>query len=401
MNKLIFQVLKKDKCSNARLGVLTTLHGIVKTPAYVIVATRGEIKTLKPSDIKKTKTQIVISNTYHLWPEAIKIKNLEKQSFITERLLEIKLPTMTDSGGFQVFSLAFGRHDKAGKIFPQTTETQKKTEKAKRRNIRITDKGVYFKSGNKWRFLGPELSIKIQEKLGADIIFAFDECTSFFDDFKYNRKAMERTHKWALTSLKVKIKNEKLRKRGKQQMLFGIVQGGRYKQLRVQSAKFIGSLPFDGFGIGGSFGKEEMAEMLRWIIPNLPEEKPRHLLGIGRIEDIFRAVENGVDLFDCVIPTREARHGRIWTAKNHYYIRKLKFSKDKEPLEKGCKCPACKTTTRAEIHKLFKNPKKLTRGQRLTTIHNVYFFNDFVEKIRDSIARGKFIEFKNKILNNL
>lgn len=330
---------------------------------------------------------------------------------------------MTDSGGFQVFSLAFGRHDKAGKIFSNTAEAQKeigKTEKTKRENVRITDKGVYFKSGNKWRFLGPELSIKIQEKLGADIIFALDECTSFFDNFKYNKKAMERTHGWAIRCLKAKSKLQ----RANSQQLFGIVQGGRYKSLRVKSAKFIGSLPFDpalnkdmrrwpqrnksllsagfdGFGIGGSFGKKEMVQMLKWVIPHLPEEKPRHLLGVGRIEDIFQAIENGVDLFDCVIPTREARHGRIWTAKRYYDIRKSQFSEDKKPLERGCKCYTCKTTTRAKIYKLFKKPQKLEQGQRWATIHNVYFFNNLVDKIRNSIEKSLFRQFKKRYLKNL
>ena len=326
--KWMFKIIKKDKNTEVRLGVLTTPHGVVKTPAYVIVATYGQIKCLKPSDIKKTKTQIVIANTYHLWPEATKIKNeklkmknLGRESFILDRL-GTKLPTMTDSGGFQVFSLASGRHNKAGKIFPRgTAETQKKTENIEkemgRKNVRVTNRGVYFKNNNKWddlrcrpiwQFLGPELSMKIQQKLDADIIFAFDECTSFFDDFKYNKKAMERTHRWAMQCLKTKANSPK-----PGQSLFGIVQGGKFKSLRIKSAKFIGSLPFDGFGIGGSFGKEEMVKMLKWVIPHLPEEKPRHLLGVGRIEDIFRAVENGIDLFDCVIPTREARHGRIWT----------------------------------------------------------------------------------------
>lgn len=412
----MFKIIQKDKNSKARLGVLTTPHGRVLTPTYVIVATRGEIKCLKPSDIKKTKTQIVIANTYHLWGKVpnhkLQTPNSKSKTFLIKKL-GLKLPTMTDSGGFQVFSLAFGKHDKAGKIFPQgtpetnhkNTEGDEKSEKTKRKNVRITDKGVYFKIDNppslklqraQWRFLGPELSIKLQEKLGADIIFAFDECTSFFDDFKYNKKAMERTHKWALGCLETKAKSLK-----PEQLLFGIVQGGRYKSLRVQSAKFIGSLPFDGFGIGGSFGKEEMAKMLKWVVPHLPEEKPRHLLGVGRIEDIFLAVENGVDLFDCVIPTREARHGRIWTQNGHYDIRRSKYSKDKNPLENGCKCHTCKTISRTKLYSFFKNPTTLANAQRWATIHNVYFFNDLVEKIRTSIGKGRFSEFKKKFLKKL
>lgn len=386
----MFTILKKDEKTSARLGVLSTPHGQIRTPAYVIVATHAQIKCLKPSDIKKTKTQVVISNTYHLWDQALKIENSKLK---IHGILGTKIPMMTDSGGFQVFSLAFDRHDKAGKIFPRgTAETQKKIEK---RNIKITDKGVYFLVNGKEKFLNAETSMKIQRKIGADIIFAFDECTSFFDGFKYNKKAMERTHSWAQASLKCKVKSEKLN--GKRQLLFGIVQGGRYKSLRVKSAKFIGSLPFDGFGIGGSFGKEEMSKMLKWIIPYLPEEKPRHLLGIGRIEDVFRAVESGVDLFDCVIPTREARHGRIWTAKGHYDIRKTKYADKKSGFESECRCPACKKgITQAKLHKLFKDiqPVRQAQGRRWATIHNVWFFNTLLEKIRKSIAQNRFREFK-------
>lgn len=250
---------------------------------------------------------------------------------------------------------------------------------------------------DKKRFLGPELSMQIQEKLGADIIFAFDECTSPLHDLKYNKAALERTHRWAKISLKLKARSEKLN--GKQQMLFGIIQGGIYKSLRIQSAKFIGALPFDGFGIGGSFGEKEMVQTLKTIIPYLPEEKPRHLLGIGRIEDVFNAVENGVDLFDCVIPTREARHGRIWTNKGHYDIRKSRYAADKLPLEHGCECWTCKRKSRAQIHGLFKT--KHPDAGRFATIHNVWFFNNLLERIRTSIRQGNFLKFKQKFLSRL
>src|SRR3989344_472055 len=246
----MFRIIHKDSRTRARLGVLSTPHGTIQTPSYVIVATHAEVKCLKPSDIKKTKTQIVICNTYHLWDSALASRGGASRISFVHKRLGANIPIMTDSGGFQVFSLGFGQENRIGKILNPEDNRLAKSIIHRGRNVKITEKGVCFMINGEKRFLGPELSIKIQEKLGADIIFAFDECTSFFDDFKYNRKAMERTHKWALTSLKVKIKNEKLRKRGKQQMLFGIVQGGRYKQLRVQSAKFIGSLPFDGFGIG-------------------------------------------------------------------------------------------------------------------------------------------------------
>ena len=399
----MFRILAKDSHTNARLGILSTPHGKIETPSYVIVATHAQIKCLKPSDIKKTKTQVVICNTYHLWDKVLKAKKLKADdygSFVLNKL-RTKLPTMTDSGGFQVFSLGFGMENKVGKILKPVDNRLRKSI-IHRKNIRITEKGVYFKLDGKSKFLGPELSIKIQEKLGADIIFAFDECTSPLDDFDYNKKALERTHAWALKCLKANSKLETLNsKRIKKQLLFGIVQGGRFKSLRVKSAKYIASLPFDGIGIGGSFGKNEMIETLKWVIPCLPEEKPRHLLGIGKIEDVFNAVEQGIDLFDCVIPTREARHGRIYTKAGHFDI--WKYQSEDIPLEKGCKCPACRSgITRKKLHGLFKGAEQeKQKAQRWATLHNIWFFNTLLENIRRSIRKNGFKIFKTKFLNRL
>ena len=384
----MFKITHKDTETKARVGILQTPHGRIETPSYVMVATHAKIKALKSTDIKKTKTQIVISNTYHLWEKALKrgAKN------VVHKTLGVKIPAMTDSGGFQVFSLGFGMENKVGKIL---SGKEKKIKEIKRKNIKITKDGVYFTIDGKKKFLGPELSMKIQEKLGADIIFVFDECTSPLDGFEYNKNALIKTHRWAEECLEIKKKNKKM----DIQKLFGIVQGGKYKSLRVKSAKHIGSLPFDGFGIGGSFGKDEMAKTLEWVMPHLPEDKPKHLLGIGKIEDIFSAIENGVDTFDCVIPSREGRHGRIWTRTGHYDIRKSVYEKSKKRLESKCECPACKTTTQSKLRKLFKenNPE----SQRLATIHNIWFFNNLVEDIRKSIKRGKFSEFKKKVLGGL
>lgn len=323
------------------------------------------------------------------------------------------MPTMTDSGGFQVFSLGFGKENKVGKILSDKTE---KIKTLKRKNIKITGKGVFFNIDgpsaklrtSKQKFLGPELSMQLQQKIGADIIFAFDECTSPLDSYDYNKKALERTHRWAKKCLAQIAKSKGPTCAGRQspkQMLFGIVQGGRFKNLRLQSAKFIGSLPFDGFGIGGSFGKDEMIKTLKIVIPRLPEEKPRHLLGIGRIKDVFEAVENGVDLFDCVIPTREARHGRIYAKQGHYDISNK--NNRNVPLEKGCKCPACAggiaslpKITRTELYKLFKQTDK-SSAYRYATIHNVWFFNNLMKNIRAAINGGSFKTFKKKFLSGI
>ncbi|MDP3792536.1 MAG: tRNA guanosine(34) transglycosylase Tgt [bacterium] len=415
-----FNILKKDKNSKARLGLLKTAHGTIQTPSYVMVGTYGQIRHLSARDIKKTKTQLIIANTFHLWDETLPWAPSQacdgahgKKTFLT-RKLGLNIPTMTDSGGFQVLSLAFNNKYKIGKFIPLEVAPPRskglatksrarlltgfisddaKTDKDYRRSkIKITEKGVHFKHAGKWKFLSPKLSMKIQEKIGADIIFAFDHITSPLDSYTYNKKALELTNKWAKICLKHKSQG---------QALFGIVQGGLFKDLRIKSAKSIGAMSFDGFGIGGSYTKKQIAKVLKWVIPHLPEEKPRHLLGVGKIQDVFEAVENGVDTFDCVIPTREARHGRLYTKKGTIDIRRGYFSKDKNVIEKECKCPTCsKKISKSKIRALLKNPirEQNAKGQRYCLMHNMWFFNNLLEDIRDSIAKGKFKEFKKKFL---
>ena len=416
-----FIITHKDSKTKARLGVLNTPHGKILTPSYVFVGTYGKFRHLTPKDIKKTKTQLVIANTFHLWQKALnskheirnksKIKNSNNKTLLMEGFG--KMPTMTDSGGFQILSLAFGDKNRIGKFITGDTPVDNRLAKSvihRRKNIKITEKGVYFSYNGKKLFLGPELSIKLQKKIGADIIFAFDHITSPLDNYSYNKKAVELTDKWAKISVKCKVRNEKLN--GKHQMLFGIVQGGLFKNLRIKSAKSIGSLPFDGFGIGGSYTKKQISKILKWVIPYLPEEKPRHLLGVGKVADIFEAVQNGIDMFDCVIPTREARHGRLYTKNGHIDIRKGKYANDTKIIEKGCGCPACvmKGTlddecalhSRSVIRRLIKSKDKSQNaaGQRWCLTHNMWFFNNLLEEIRWSIQRGKFTEFKKKYLKN-
>lgn len=381
-----FKITKKDKNSKARLGVLKTAHGTIQTPSYVFVGTYGKFLHLDSKDIKKTKTQAIIANTFHLWQKALKNKN--KDGFI-HKSFGLKIPIMTDSGGFQVLSLAFSDRSKAGKFM---TGTHEKGKILKRDKIKITNKGVHFIFNNKKMFLGPELSMKLQAKIGADIIFSFDQITSPLDSYSYNKKAVEMTDKWAKICLKNKSPN---------QQLFGIVQGGLFKDLRIKSAKSIGSMPFDGFGIGGSYTKKQIAKVLKWIIPHLPEEKPRHLLGVGKVEDIFEAIENGIDTFDCVIPTREARHGRLYTRSGHMDIRRGYYAKDKKVIEKGCGCLTCsKKISRSKIRELLKSSERdiNARGQRWCLMHNMWFFNNLLEDIRDSISKNRFKKFKKLVL---
>ena len=391
-----FHILKKSKHSRARIGILKTSRGEVETPTLVPVATQAVVKTLTSDEVLQTKSQMLICNTFHL-----RLKPGEKiikSSGGLNKFMNWPRPLMTDSGGFQVFSLGFGRDFGTGKILKHNANLRMYANAANKQEInigqrpssvKITNNGVIFRSpidGNEI-FLGPKESIKIQEALGADIIFAFDECTSPLHNFEYTKKAMERTHRWAAECLKVKslkIKN---------QALFGIVQGGKFKKLRIESAKFIGKLPFHGFGIGGEFGddKKIMTHMIDWVIGELPRAKPVHLLGIGHPEDIPKIIKAGIDTFDCTLPTHYARRGIAFTSGGRLDLNKSAFlnpqAGGKNPLDKNCSCMVCQNYKRNYIAHLFR-AKEIT-GMKLLTFHNLYFFNGFVEKIRDGIKSGK------------
>ncbi|PIS39822.1 MAG: tRNA guanosine(34) transglycosylase Tgt [Candidatus Nealsonbacteria bacterium CG08_land_8_20_14_0_20_36_22] len=377
-----FKILKNSKKSWARLGILKTEHGVVETPCLVPVATQAVVKTLDSREVKETKTQILIANTFHLHLKPGE-KIIEAAGGL-HKFMNWQGSLMTDSGGFQVFSLGFGKDFNVGKIlkyFPgQNTEIIKKSRQPK--FLKITQDGVYFQSPLDGRklFLGPKKAIKIQEQLGADIIFAFDECTAPLTSFEYAKKSLERTHKWA----KICLEN----KRSKQ-AIFGIVQGSRFKELRQESAKFINSLGFDGFGIGGDLGqsKKTMKKILNWTIPYLEKSKPRHLLGIGYLEDIENIIKSGIDLFDCTVPTHYGRRGVAFTGLGDLKLQQAKFLRNKNPIDRNCKCFVCQNYTRGYISHLIR-AKEIT-GMKLVTFHNLYFFNTFVEEIRKKIKEGK------------
>ena len=376
-----FKILKKSKKSNARLGLLKTSHGVVETPALVSVATQGVIKTLDSRELPETGSQISICNTFHLHLKPG--EDIVQESGGLHKFMHGSTPLMTDSGGFQVFSLGFGKDHNISKVLknnPGHVEIVRKDQQP--RSLKINQDGVYFRSPVDGRelFLGPRESIRIQEKLGADIIFAFDECPSPLASKEYVEKSLHRTHSWAEACLKEKKSR---------QALFGIVQGGRYKDLRKKSAQFISKLPFDGFGIGGEFGsnKGDMQKMIKRVIKELPEEKPRHLLGIGYLEDLKIIIKEGVDLFDCTVPTHYARHGIAFTTEGKLNLGQTKFLKDRNPLDKKCGCYVCRDYKRNYICHLIK-AKEMT-GLKLLTFHNLYFFNKEVEKIRQEIKKGK------------
>jgi queuine tRNA-ribosyltransferase/7-cyano-7-deazaguanine tRNA-ribosyltransferase len=343
------------------------------------VATQAVIKTLSSKDVSETKTQILICNTFHLHIRPG--EELIERFGGLQKFMSIQKPLMTDSGGFQVFSLGFGRDFGTGKILKkQKAEGIEYGQQPKL--LKITDKGVRFRSflDGKELFLGPVESIRIQEKLGADIIFAFDECTSPMASKEYTRASLSKTHEWAEICLKAKRTK---------QALYGIVQGGKFKDLRKESARFIGSLPFEGFGIGGEFGdnKKTMIDMLKFTLKELPEEKPRHLLGIGYLQDIPKIIKAGVDTFDCIVPTHYARRGMAYTFAGELDLNKEIFKKDKKPLDSKCSCAVCQKYSRGYIHHLLR-AKEIT-GMSLLTFHNLYFFNSFVERIRKDIKSGR------------
>ena len=397
---------------------METSHGVVETPCLVPVATKAVVKTLDSKEAEETKSQILICNTFHLHlkpdlpptnfgreanqKESEKARHTPKlvggEKFIKKAgglhaFMNWKRPLMTDSGGFQVFSLGFGRDFGTGKILNSILDKDNRRPidrsmglRIKRGNqpqrLKIMQDGVYFRSpiDGTELFLGPKESIRIQEKLGADIIFAFDECTSPIADYEYTKKSLQKTHTWAEVCLKVKKTN---------QVMFGIVQGGKFKDLRIESAKFIASLPFDGFGIGGEFGndKKKMPKMLNWVIKELPEKKPRHLLGIGHLEDIEKIIKSGVDTFDCTVPTHYARRGILFGSEGRLNLKQAKFLKKREPLDKGCVCNVCLNYKKDYICHLLR-AGELT-ALKLLTFHNLYYFNNFVEEIRQKIKKGE------------
>ncbi|MBC7074225.1 tRNA guanosine(34) transglycosylase Tgt [Candidatus Parcubacteria bacterium] len=378
-----FQVLKQSKKSFARYGILKTPHGEIETPSLVIVATNATVKTLSPKEVKETKSQILICNTFHLHLKAGE-KIINKAGGL-HYFMGWNGPLMTDSGGFQVFSFGFARDLGIGKIlkiFPG--KTLKKIDiQDQPKLLKITYDGVLFKCpiDGKEIFLGPKESIKIQEKLGADIIFTFDECTPPTATFEYTKNSLLRNHHWAKICLKEKKSD---------QALFGIVHGGKYKKLRKESARFFSKLHFEGYGIGGDLGnaKTTMLKILEWVIPELPLQKPRHLLGIGHLEDIPEIIKRGVDLFDCTVPTLYARHGVAFTSKGKLNLKKSKFLlKYREPLDKNCDCQVCQNYKTSYLSHLIRANEIL--GLRLVTFHNLYFFNNFVQKIREKIKNGK------------
>ncbi len=387
-----FSIEKELGNGRGRVGTIDTMHGSIQTPAFIVVGTKATVKALTPEQVSNLGAQAVLANTYHLYLQPGDAR-LAKAGGL-HNFMNWHGPTFTDSGGFQAFSLGAAFNNNASKIADRNTEVGRGDEEQVEKFAKVTEEGVEFKSiiDGSTHFFTPEKSMEIQHNIGADIIFAFDECTSPHASYEYQKEAMDRTHRWAQRSLEYHQKNN-----GASQALFGIVQGGRYEDLRKESAKTIGAMDFDGFGIGGSFDKEDIYTAVGWVNDVLPKGKPRHLLGIGEPTDLFGGIENGIDTFDCVTPTRIARNGSLYTRNGKINILNAKYTEDFTKVDSECSCYTCTHYTSAYLSHLFRAKEML--AATLASIHNLYFIVNLVKEIRQSMLEGTFFEFKTKFLS--
>ncbi len=369
-----------------RSGVIHTPHGDITTPAFIPVGTAATVKALTVEMMRDNGAQAILSNAYHLYLQPG--HELVEKAGGLAKFMNWNGPTFTDSGGFQVLSLGSGYKKVVSMVSDEAIVAAKST-----RHAFVDDDGVNFKShrdGTLHRFT-PEKSMQIQHSLGADICFSFDELTSLADPRKYQEEALERTHAWAARSV-----SEFRRLQGEHerpyQALFGVLQGANFEDLRRQTAQHLGSMDFDGFGIGGAIEKDQLAQIVRWCTEELPVEKPKHLLGISEPDDIFAAIENGVDTFDCVSPTRVARNGAAYSLDGRFNIKAARYFDDFGPLDPDCSCYTCQNYTRAYINHLYKAKEIL--AAILVSNHNEHFIIKLVDDIRASIEQGNFDELK-------
>ncbi|RZT22206.1 MULTISPECIES: tRNA guanosine(34) transglycosylase Tgt [Fictibacillus] len=359
-----YELIKTCKQSGARLGKVHTPHGSFETPIFMPVGTLATVKTMSPEELKELGAEIILSNTYHLWLRPG--HDIVKEAGGLHKFMNWDRPILTDSGGFQVFSLSDLRE--------------------------IKEEGVHFRnhlSGEKL-FLSPEGAMEIQNALGSDIMMAFDECPPYPAEYEYMKSSVERTSRWAERCLKGHA-------RPQDQALFGIVQGGEYEELRKQSARDLVSLDFPGYAVGGlSVGepKEVMNRVLDFTTPHLPENKPRYLMGVGSPDSLIDGAIRGIDMFDCVLPTRIARNGTCMTSEGRLVVRNAKYARDFRPIDENCDCHVCRTYSRAYIRHLVKANE--TFGFRLTSYHNLYFLVNLMKQVRQAIMEDRLLDFRNE-----
>ncbi len=390
-----FQVDSRLRDSLGRTGVITTPRGTIRTPAFIPVGTKATVKTVLPETVAELGAQAVLANAYHLY--------LQPGADIVEAagglgaFMNWSGPTFTDSGGFQVLSLGVGfkkvlAMDTTGKTMDDVVA------EGKDRLAHVDDDGVTFTShldGSRHRFTA-EVSMQVQHAIGADIIFAFDECTTLMNSREYQQRAMARTLAWANRCLEEHRRLTNAHPARPYQALFGVVQGAQFEDLRRQAAREIGALDFDGFGIGGAIEKERMGQIVAWVSSELPEDKPRHLLGIGEPRDFFTAIEAGADTFDCVSPARVARNAALYSFDGRFNVTASAHRRAFEPIDAECSCYTCRHYTRAYLHHAFKAKESI--ASTLATIHNEHFIVSLVDRIRSSIDDGTYEEFRDEFL---
>lgn len=392
---LEFEIHHRLDGALARTGTITTPHGTIQTPAFIPVATRAAMRGITTEQLAGTGAQAALVNAYHLYLRPG--HELIDQAGGIHTFMNWQGPTFSDSGGFQVMSLGVGFK----KVIDMTGDRAENVTHKKEKLAWIDDDGVRFKShldGSMHTFT-PELSMQIQHGIGADITFAFDELTTLHHDYYYQIESLDkRTHPWAVRSLAEHQRLNAERSHRPPQALFGVVQGADHEDLRRKSAKFLGSMDFDGYGLGGALRKENIGDIVRWMNEELPDDKPRHMLGISEPDDIFACIENGADTFDCVSPARVARNGAMYTRRGRINITRAQYKDDFTPFDADCDCYSCQHYTSAYIHHLFNADELLAKT--LATIHNERFIVRLVDDIRASIADGTFFEFKNKFLTD-
>lgn len=397
----MFEVKTRLDGQLGRTGVISTPHGKIATPAFIPVGTKATVKSVLPETMKDLGSQALLSNAYHLY--------LQPGSDIVDEagglgaFMNWDGPTYTDSGGFQVMSLGSGFKKVLSEEFSGKKVADDAVADGKERLANVDDDGVWFRShidGSKHRFT-PEISMRIQHELGADIIFAFDELTTLLNSRAYQEESLERTRLWAQRCLRAHKQLTQERSHRPYQQLFGVIQGAQYEDLRRKAARDLGLMEvdgqrFDGFGVGGALEKENLGTIVRWVNEELPEDRARHLLGISEPDDLFVGVENGVDTFDCVNPSRVARNAAIYSPDGRFNVNRARHKRDFTPLVEGCECYTCTHYTKAYIHHLFKAKEMVVNT--LCTIHNEHFTVKLVDDIRASMENGTYKEFKEETL---
>ena len=399
-NNFAFEIKHSAENSLARVGTISTPHGDIQTPAFIPVGTKATVKSVLPEAMKDLGSQALLANAYHLYLQPG--PDLLDEAGGLAKFMNWSGPTFTDSGGFQVLSLGVG-FKKVLAMDAKTFRSDQVIAGNKERLAHVDDDGVTFKShldGSMHRFTA-EISMQIQHKIGADIIFAFDECTTLHNTRRYQEKALERTRLWAKRCLTEHDRLTKERSSKPYQALYGVLQGAQYEDLRRKAAQDLGSMnedgvSFDGFGIGGALDKETLGDILRWVNEELPQDKPRHFLGIGEPDDLFVGVENGADTFDCVAPSRQARTSSVFTKAGRLNISNAPHKREFIPIEDDCTCYTCRNYTRAYLCHLFRSKEMV--AATLATIHNQHFIVGLVNKMRQTIINGDFFEFKKEFM---